>query len=243
MVGPPVVFCSVGAPAGWLDIPGPAALCSIVLSHLQETTLAPQLFIDGPTEAPLTLVLAHGAGAPLDSPFMTFFSKGVAAAGFRVVRFEFPYMAARRSGGVRRPPDRPNVLLDTWQSVIDLLDPGRLVIGGKSLGGRMASMIAEAAGVRGLACLGYPFHPPGQPLKLRVAHLQTLRTPALILQGSRDPFGSRDEVDAYSLAPAIRVHWLVDGDHSFAPRRSSGRSEQQNLQDAIEALTGFLQSL
>lgn len=191
----------------------------------------------------MTLALAHGAGAQMDSPFMTFFAHGVAAAGFRVVRFEFPYMAARRSDGTRRPPDRPNVLLDAWQSVIDRLDPAQLVIGGKSLGGRIASMIADAAGVRGLACLGYPFHPPGQPEKLRTAHLQALQTPALILQGTRDPFGGIEEVARYGLAPAIRVYWLPDGDHGFAPRRGSGRTARQNLEEALAALTGFLQGI
>ena len=174
---------------------------------------------------------------------MTFFAHGVAAAGFRVVRFEFPYMAARRSDGTRRPPDRPNALLDAWQSVIDRLDPAQLVIGGKSLGGRIASMIADAAGVRGLACLGYPFHPPGQPEKLRTAHLQALQTPALILQGTRDPFGGIEEVARYGLAPAIRVHWLPDGDHGFAPRRGSGRTARQNLEEALATLTGFLQGI
>ena len=209
----------------------------------RRTTLVPQLVTDGPAEASLTLALAHGAGAPMDSPFMTFFAQGVAAAGFRVVRFEFPYMAARRSDGARRAPDRPNVLVDAWQGVIDRLDPAQLVIGGKSLGGRIASMIADAAGVRGLACLGYPFHPPGQPQKLRTAHLQALQTPALILQGTRDPFGGADEVAGYGLAPAIRVHWLADGDHGFAPRRNSGRTSRQNLDEALAVLTDFLRGL
>ena len=174
---------------------------------------------------------------------MTFFAQGAAAAGFRTVRFEFPYMAARRDDGSRRPPDRPNVLLDAWQSVIDRLDPHDLVIGGKSLGGRMASMIADAAGVRGLACLGYPFHPPGQQQKLRIAHLHALQTPGLILQGTRDPFGSPAEVAQYPLAPGITVHWIEDGDHNFTPRVSSGRSERQNRKEALVQLVRFLREV
>ena len=174
---------------------------------------------------------------------MTFFAQGAAAAGFRTVRFEFPYMAARRDDGSRRPPDRPNVLLDAWQSVIDRLDPHDLVIGGKSLGGRMASMIADAAGVRGLACLGYPFHPPGQQQKLRIAHLHALQTPGLILQGTRDPFGSPAEVAQYPLAPGITVHWIEDGDHNFTPRVSSGRSERQNWKEALVQLVRFLREV
>jgi predicted alpha/beta-hydrolase family hydrolase len=152
-------------------------------------------------------------------------------------------MAARRRDGGRRPPDRPNILLDTWQSVIDRLGPERLVVGGKSLGGRMASMIADGAGVRGLVCLGYPFHPPGQPEKLRIAHLRTLRTPALILQGTRDPFGAREEIVRFPLSPAISVHFLEDGDHGFAPRAASGRSERQNREEALDTLLEFLGGL
>lgn len=198
------------------------------------------LLFDGPGEASLTIALAHGAGAPMDSPFMAFFASGLAELGFRVARFEFPYMAARRTQGTRSAPDRPNVLLDAWQSVIDRLGPERLVIGGKSLGGRIASMIADAAGVQGLVCLGYPFHPPGQPDKLRIAHLQVMHTPALILQGTRDSFGKREQIERYRLSAAVRVHFLEDGDHGFAPRASSGRTERQNWQEALNELAHFL---
>ena len=203
----------------------------------------PEFLFDGPDAATLSVALAHGAGAPMDSAFMTFFAEGLAANGFRVARFEFPYMAARRRDGDRRPPDRPNVLLDRWQSVVDRLGPERLVIGGKSLGGRMASMIADATGVRGLACLGYPFHPPGQPERLRIAHLRELRTPALFLQGARDPFGGREQVEGYPLSSAIRLHFLADGDHGFVPRVSSGRTERQNLEEALATLLRFLMTL
>jgi predicted alpha/beta-hydrolase family hydrolase len=202
----------------------------------------PKFLLNGPDTATLTVALAHGAGAPMDSPFMSFFAEGLAARGVRVARFEFPYMARRRNGD-RRPPDGPNVLLDTWQSVIDRLGPDRLVIGGKSLGGRMASMIADAAGVRGLVCLGYPFHPPGQPDRLRVAHLRELQTPALLIQGTRDPFGTREEVERIPLSSVIRIHFLEDGDHSFKPRASSGRTERQNLEEALASLLRFLTGL
>ena len=121
------------------------------------------LVFDGPDDAELTIALAHGAGAPMDSPFMATIAAGLAATGLRVARFEFPYMNRRRIDGTRRPPDRAPVLLETWRAVITTLRPGRLVIGGKSLGGRIASMLADQAGVRGLVCLGYPFHAPGKP--------------------------------------------------------------------------------
>ena len=145
-----------------------------------------RFLVDGPARAPLTLVLAHGAGAPMDSPFMKIVAAGIAHGGFRVLRFEFPYMHARRDGK-RKPPDRGPVLEQTWREAIreaaGKAGPGAVVIGGKSMGGRIASMVADEAGVAGLVCLGYPFHPPGQPEKLRVAHLEKLKTPALFLQG------------------------------------------------------------
>ena len=214
------------------------------MTFLARVELAsPEFLFDGPETATLTVALAHGAGAPMDSAFMSFFAGGLAAHGFRVARFEFPYMAARRHKGARRPPDRPNLLLDTWQSVIERLGPDRLVIGGKSLGGRMASMIADAAGVRGLVCLGYPLHPPGNPERMRIAHLRELRTPALFLQGTRDPFGGREEFEQTRLSAGMRVHFLEDGDHSFKPRASSGRTERQNRDEALEALLGFLAHL
>lgn len=200
----------------------------------------PALLFDGPAAATATVALAHGAGAPMDSPFMGFFATGLAHLGYRVVRFEFPYMAARRQGSARRPPDRLNVLLDCWQTVIDRLGPERLAIGGKSLGGRMASMVADRMGVRALLCLGYPFHPPGRPETLRIDHLRRLQTPALILQGTRDPFGDRADVAGYPLSPAIRLHWLEDGDHGFAPRVASGRTEEQNWREALDAAGTFL---
>ncbi|HXE72861.1 MAG TPA: alpha/beta fold hydrolase [Candidatus Nitrosotenuis sp.] len=196
------------------------------------------LLEDGPEAGP-RLVLAHGAGAGMRHPFLEGFAGGLARRGFRVVRFEFPY---RRAG--RSRPDPEKVLLDTWRQVADLLGGGRsLFLGGKSLGGRMASMVADELEARALVCLGYPFHPPGQPRRLRLSHLEDLRTPTLILQGTRDPFGSRAEVEAYRLSPAIRVHWLEDGDHSLVPRRSSGRSQAQNLDEAVEAAAAFLEGV
>jgi predicted alpha/beta-hydrolase family hydrolase len=199
---------------------------------------------DGPARAPRTLVLAHGAGAPMDSAFMNAMAAGVAGAEFRVARFEFPYMRARRETGRKGPPDRGPALRASWLDAIGALagkeGPGSLVIGGKSMGGRIASMVADEAGVAGLVCLGYPFHPPGQPEKLRVAHLETLKTPALFLQGTRDAFGTEDEISRYSLSKKIRIVFLPDGDHSFRPRAASGRTGSQNLAEAIARVVEFL---
>jgi predicted alpha/beta-hydrolase family hydrolase len=199
----------------------------------------------------------------MDTPFMQAFALGLAnrgmrfhdhemrgmrfrdheMRGLRVVRFEFPYMAQRRTTGKQRPPDREPILLDAWRHVIEALGPKRLVIGGKSMGGRIASMVADETQPAGLVCLGYPFHPTGQPERLRVEHLKGLKTPALILQGTRDPFGSQDEVAGYKLSPAIKLHWLADGDHDFKPRRASGKSQQENWDEAMNAIVQFVGSL
>lgn len=199
------------------------------------------LLIDGQKNAARTVVLAHGAGAPMDAPWMTEIAQGLAAHDLRVVRFEFPYMAQRRETGKRRGPDRPPVLLDTWRGVIEAVgNPGELIIGGKSMGGRIATMVADAAGVAGLLCFSYPFHPAGRPEKTRTEHLATLATPSLILQGTRDPLGNTDDIASYDLSPAINLHWLEDGDHDLKPRKASGRTHAQNLAEAVDVAAAFV---
>jgi predicted alpha/beta-hydrolase family hydrolase len=179
----------------------------------------------------------------MDSGFMKRVAEGLATRGIRVVRFEFPYMAKRRAEGKRGAPDREPALRERWTGMVERFGGGsRVAVGGKSLGGRIASMIADEVGARALVCFGYPFHPPGQPAKLRTQHLQTLRTPALILQGTRDAFGGPEEVGGYGLSPAVRVEWLEGGDHSFKPPASSGRTEAENVQQAIGKAADFLLS-
>lgn len=196
---------------------------------------------DGPETADFTILLAHGAGAAMDSAAMTAASAALAAAGFRVARFEFGYMAARRTSGTRKPPPRAELLTEEYRAAIRALDAGpRLIIGGKSMGGRVASMVADeerAAGrIAGLLCLGYPFHPPGKPDSLRTAHLEKLRTPALICQGTRDIFGSREEVSGYTLSDTIAILWLEDGDHDLRPRKAvSGFSAADHMRTMAEA--------
>jgi len=201
---------------------------------------ATELRIDGRDDAALTFVLAHGAGAGMDSGFLVAVAQGLAAAGLRVVRFEFPYMAGRRHGERRGPDPQPRLLAYYRQVVQGLGDPRRLAIGGKSLGGRMATMVADELSVRAAVAFGYPFHPPSQPTRLRTAHLATLRTPTLILQGERDPFGTKAEVPGYVLSPAITVQWLPDGDHSLVPRLRSGHSAAAHLRTAITAAATFV---
>ena len=207
----------------------------------------PSLLFDGPKDAALTVALAHGAGALMDSDFMTAFAEGLGTQGFRVARFEFPYMRARR-GGRKPPPNRLPLLQECWLAAIAALAEAgwpsrRLVIGGKSLGGRVASLVADQAGVAGLVCLGYPFHPAGRPEKTRTEHLVAIVTPTLIVQGTRDTLGSRQDVASYNLTSGIRMEWLEDGDHSFKPRRKSGRTEAENWQQGIDAVAAFVADL
>lgn len=202
-------------------------------------------WVDRPEgQAVARFIMAHGAGAPADSPFMTHIAQGLAALGVEVIRFEFDYMAQRRIDGKRRPPPRSaELLMAQWRAIIATSRAGSLplFIGGKSMGGRLASLIADASGAAGLICFGYPFHPQAKPDQLRIAHLQSLRTPALILQGTRDALGNNVEVPAYPLAPSIRLHWLQDGDHDLKPRVASGFRHEQHLASAIAATAAFIQ--
>jgi uncharacterized protein len=196
---------------------------------------------DGPENAAHTLVLAHGAGAAMDSEFMNDFARLVGEREIAVVRFEFPYMQRARQGEPRRAPDRMPVLEQCFREVITQVgDAKQLFVGGKSMGSRVATQLADELGVRGAIALGYPFHPPKEAEKLRVAHLEHIRTPTLIVQGTRDPLGLPAEIASYPLSKAIRVHYLEDGDHSFEPRKKSGRTEAQNLSEAADVVAAFM---
>lgn len=200
----------------------------------------------GPDDAP-ALVLAPGAGSTMDSPWMTQLCELLAGAGVHTLRFEFAYTSKRRAGGTAAQP-RAEAVLPEYVAAVRALDRP-VFIGGKSFGGRVASMIADefaaaepdtAPRVLGLVCLGYPFHPPGRPDRLRTDHLEALRTPALICQGERDPFGTREEVAGYRLSPAIGFHWAPDGNHDLRPRMASGRTLTGNLADAAAAIAAFI---
>jgi predicted alpha/beta-hydrolase family hydrolase len=194
-------------------------------------------------EARATLILAHGAGAPMDSPFMNAMAELLAAQGLAVVRFEFPYMAQRRLDGGRRPPNPQARLLEEWRAVYAAVRQqvaGALAIGGKSMGGRMASLLADELGADALVCLGYPFYAAGKPEKPRVAHLAELRTPTLIVQGERDALGNKETVAQYALSEQIEVLWLAAADHDLKPLKSSGFSHEQHLQSAAEHILRFL---
>lgn len=209
------------------------------------------LIVEGPANARALLVLAHGAGAPMTSPFLRSICELLAKRGLATARFEFVYMAARREG-TRKPPPRAERLVSEYLQIVHRLaaeaPPGqRLLIGGKSMGGRVASLVADElyrdGRIAGLVCLGYPFHPPNRPSELRTAHLADLACPTLIVQGERDPFGNRGEVEGYALSPAIRIAWIGDGDHDLGPRGGSGFTRNGNLAAAAEAIASFAQGV
>lgn len=205
--------------------------------------------VTGPDDAKVTIILAHGAGAAMDSKWMDAMCEALSQQDLQVIRFEFAYMAARRTTKKRSPPPRAESLQDEYKSVISQVGKrSRLVIGGKSMGGRVASMIADelhADGlISGLLCLGYPFHPIGKPDVLRTAHLAQLQTPALICQGTRDQFGSREEVTPYTLSKSIEVSWLEDGDHDFKPRKAvSGINLDDNMGGAARKIASWAAGL
>ncbi|MDX3976188.1 alpha/beta family hydrolase [Shinella sp.] len=211
--------------------------------------MSTRFLFTGPEDAATTLILAHGSGAPMDSPAMTAAATALAAEGLRVARFEFSYMAARRNDGSRRPPPKAETLNPEFLDAVAVLAAkGPLVIGGKSMGGRVASMVADdlftEGRIAGLLCLGYPFHPPEKPAQLRTVHLMDLKTPTLICQGTRDPFGTKEEVPGYGLPDTIRLLWLEDGDHDLKPRKSiSGFSAADHLATMAKTVKAWTETL
>jgi predicted alpha/beta-hydrolase family hydrolase len=204
---------------------------------------------DGPEEARATILLAHGAGAPMDSAAMNAATKALVATGLRIARFEFAYMASRRTEAGRKPPPRAEKVMSEYIAAVDALKAnGPLIIGGKSMGGRVASMVCDELlakeRIAGLLCLGYPFHPVAKPEQLRTAHLAGLKTPALIVQGTRDPFGTREEVATYTLSKQIEILWLEDGDHDLKPRKAvSGFSAADHLATMAKAVDAWVKRI
>ena len=210
--------------------------------------MAVDLLTAGPADAAARFLCAHGAGAGMETAFLKAVAGLLAERGIATLRFEFSYMAARRHGGGRKPPPRAERLVAEYRAAVDAVPPGApLLIGGKSMGGRVASLLADelysASRIAGLACLGYPFHRPNKPDQLRTAHLLGLACPTLIVQGDRDPFGNRAEVEGYDLSRAIRIHWADDGDHDLGPRGGSGFTRKGNLAAAADAVATFAKSL
>lgn len=187
-------------------------------------------------------VMTHGSGSDAYSPWMNAVSEQLEAGGVQVARFQFDYMQRILERGTRQPPPRAPVLMAQWQR--ELADVKHsCVIGGKSLGGRMATMIMAdnpPPQVRGVVCLGYPYHPARKTEKTRIEHLADVKVPMLVVQGTRDPMGSQFDVDQYDLPKNIQHVWLPDGDHDFKPRQSSGVTLEQNLTQACDRVADFI---
>lgn len=185
------------------------------------------LLLEGPSDAPL-LVLAHGAGAGMSHEFFQTLVP-LLTDEIAILRFNFPYMQQIIQTGKRRPPDRLPRLIDAFQQAIPKW-PQSVFIGGKSMGGRVATHVAlERDDISGVIVFGFPFHPPGKPLGNRAQHFSSLVTPTLIFQGERDPFGNYNELQYDSLLSHVHMSWLKDADHSFIPRKRSGLTQIEHL--------------
>ena len=196
----------------------------------------------GNSNAEIGVLFAHGAGAGMHHVFMAEMAARIASDDIQVIRFNFPYMMKNEIDGKKRPPDRLPVLLAYYQQLIEQMNVKHLFIAGKSMGGRVASHLLEHEKVTAGICLGYPFHPPGKPEKLRTAHLELLQKPLLIIQGERDTFGRHSEVMNYPLSRYIQTHWVPDGDHGLKPRKSSGFTEEGNFTQAADVISTFIQA-
>ncbi len=201
------------------------------------------ILINGPKEAKNILLLAHGAGAPMDSMFMDAISNGLNNNGIITLRFEFPYMQKRRSGK-NTFPDKLDVLCDFYKKIyfnIKKINPDKNIwLGGKSMGGRVATLISRSLDIKGVVVFGYPFHPINKLDKLRIENLQLSGPPTLIIQGTRDKFGTITEVKKYKIHKNNTILWIKDGDHSYNTLKKSGLSSKEAVVQAYNEASIFI---
>ena len=187
------------------------------------------------------MILAHGSGQPSDSPWMESLAQALSEQSVECRRFNFEYMEKALAAGKPRPPSALPKLLEEYGKMVESEGRTRQIfIGGKSLGGRVATHLALTKTVSGVIAFGYPFHPPGKPDKLRIEHLPDIPCRVLICQGERDTFGKREEVEGYGLPSSLKFEWLPDGDHGFKPRKRSGETLEGNLKRAAIAVAAFM---
>ena len=200
--------------------------------------------LPNPGESKTCLIIAHGAGGPMYSPFISYFHKGLAEKGYLTVKFNFPYMEARR-----KIPDKREILETSYRKVIDEVraskyHPERIFVGGKSMGGRIASqVVASGVDVEGLFFLGYPLHRPGQPETLRDEHLYRIEKPMLFLSGTKDQFAKRELLEGVvsKLGDRAEIHWIEGGDHSFNTRQGKDFLVK-TYDEALETLDTWLRA-
>jgi predicted alpha/beta-hydrolase family hydrolase len=213
----------------------------MAVEPLQTTHGVVSIAVDGPDDASVTLVLAPGAGADMQHEFMVVVSNELTERGLRVVRFNFLYAEQGR-----KSPDRAAVLEDTYRSVVEHvrgLTPGQaLFLGGKSMGGRIASqVVAQDVDCSGLVYLGYPLHPPGRPDRIRDDHLYRIDRPMLFVEGTRDPFCPIDTLqEVRERIPDSTLVLIDDGDHSFKVRKASGRTTPEAWEEVASAAAGWM---
>jgi len=203
----------------------------------------PSIILNEASKPKAVILFAHGAGADKSSDFMETVANKLTSRQYSVMRFNFPYMDKRLSDNKRRPPDRMPKLLDCFEQVLEKASALNLpiVLLGKSMGSRVAAMVAEREGlnVLGVVALGYPFHPQRKPDNLRLAPIFSIKTPMLVIQGSRDPLGSENEVNSYGLPAHCKTVFLPDGDHDLKPRIKSGFTHEQHIDTAVNTIVEF----
>ena len=189
-----------------------------------------------------TFIYAPGAGSNLNDPFGAQLSRTLKTRGLATVRFQFPYMEEKR-----RKPDGRQLLEETWRAVIDQVgaSAAKLAIGGRSMGGRIASEVAaQVTGVDALPLFAYPLRPPYDPSKLRDGHFTSIRVPTFFCSGTRDAFGTPEELrEAVTQVPNAKLHLLEGADHGFAVAKSSGRTRQAVWDEAVDQLLDWVQTL
>lgn len=193
-----------------------------------------------PQAKDIGVTLAHGAGGTMNQPFMSFFHRGIAEAGYPCLKFNFLYTEMRR-----KVPDPQPLLLECFRKAMEETPGDRLFTGGKSMGGRMASYLGNEERVKALFFLGYPLHPPGKPEKLRDQHLYSIRKPMLFVGGTKDPFARFDllENTVDRIGEYASTHLIEGAGHSLELPKKSGRTEQQILAEALDALIGWFQKV
>ncbi|NRA18908.1 MAG: dienelactone hydrolase family protein [Oceanospirillaceae bacterium] len=200
-----------------------------------------EMIVEGRAEKGV-IILAHGAGMAMDHTYLQTLSDSLVGIGLQVVRFEFPYMQRRRETGKQLFPDKIPLLEQCYVDVYRQVRASQgenikpIYLAGKSMGGRVATLIAEKLAVNAVFVFGYPFHPVGKPQTLRTAHLKEVSSNIYIFQGERDKLGGRDEVSHYSLDKKINIDWFDDADHDLIPRKRSGFTYQQYLSRIVSRI-------
>ena len=201
------------------------------------------ILINGPKEAKNILLLAHGAGAPMDSVFMNTISGGLNKNGIITIRFEFPYMAKKRLGK-NTFPDKFDELCTFYNKIylnIKKINPNKNIwLGGKSMGGRVSTVISRSLDIKGVIVFGYPFHPINKLDKIRLESLKLSGPPILIIQGTRDKFGTIAEVKKYKIHKNNTICWIKDGDHSYNTLKKSKLSSEEAIIQAYNQASLFI---